>query len=142
MPLFPHAARRATLFILLLFSALSLAGCGGGSGSDNTATGPQTPNTGGPADPTPTTPPPEPEPEPQPVNLTWDAPYDRAEEYPGTVDLPQQLITLRDGIRLSATVTLPAEETASRRTAPSRWSPPSPAITSFWAPSAPPTLTW
>ena len=110
MPLFPHAARRATLFFLLLFSALSLAGCGGGSSSDNTAAGPQTPNTGGPADPTPTTPAPEPEPEPEPLNLTWDTPYDRAEEYPGTVDLPQRLITMRDGIRLSATVTLPADE--------------------------------
>ena len=65
---------------------------------------------GDPEAPAPTTPPapePEPDPQPEPVNLTWDAPYERPEEYPGTVDLPQQLITLRDGIRLSATVTLP-----------------------------------
>jgi putative CocE/NonD family hydrolase len=47
---------------------------------------------------------------PAALNLSWGEPYQREAEYPNTVDLPQQLITMRDGIRLAATVTLPADE--------------------------------
>ena len=112
MLLLRHAGQHLPLPVLFFLTLFALAGCGGG-GSDSAGPGPQTANAGDPEAPAPTTPPapePEPDPQPEPVNLTWDAPYERPEEYPGTVDLPQQLITLRDGIRLSATVTLPADE--------------------------------
>ena len=117
MLLLRHAGQDLPLPVLFFLTLFALAGCGGG-GSDSAGPGPQTANAGDPEAPAPTTPPapePEPDPQPEPVNLTWDAPYERPEEYPGTVDLPQQLITLRDGIRLSATVTLPVSDEAAVR---------------------------
>jgi putative CocE/NonD family hydrolase len=42
------------------------------------------------------------------VDARW-TPYDRAAEYPSSVSLPQQVITLRDGVRLVAAVRLPAD---------------------------------
>ena len=103
--MFPFSSRPACgVLAVLLCIALPLSGCGGGSApssnpatrsNNDTASG----NTGNdsqnediPA-----------------VNLTWGEPYQRATDYPGTVTLPQQLITMRDGIRLAATVTLPAD---------------------------------
>ena len=96
------------LLAALLCTSLSLTGCGGG-GDGSAATAPNSagsPNantgndTDGNADDDTAT----------PVNLSWGEPYQRDEEYPNTVNLPQQLITMRDGIRLAATVTLPADE--------------------------------
>ncbi|MBF1801120.1 CocE/NonD family hydrolase [Alloalcanivorax profundimaris] len=113
MLLIRPAHRRLPLFFLLASLLLALAACGGGGDSaSGGGTASETPNAGGNdggGGPAPQ-PEPEPEPEPEPVNLDWDTPYDRPEEYPNTVTLPQQLITLRDGIRLSASVTLPADE--------------------------------
>ena len=100
------------LLATLLCIALPLTGCGGGGGSaatvSNNSNTPEA-NAGndtngsngdgsGSAE------------DPAPRNLSWGEPYQRDEQYPNTVDLPQQLITMRDGIRLAATVTLPADE--------------------------------
>ena len=100
------------LLASLLCIALPLTGCGGGGGSaatvSNNSNTPEA-NAGndtngsngdgsGSAE------------DPAPRNLSWGEPYQRDEQYPNTVDLPQQLITMRDGIRLAATVTLPADE--------------------------------
>ena len=100
------------LLASLLCITLPLSGCGGGGGSaatvSNSSNNPEA-NAGndtndsagddgesaqGPAA----------------LNLSWGEPYQREAEYPNIVDLPQQLITMRDGIRLAATVTLPADE--------------------------------
>lgn len=89
--------------------ALLLTACGGGGGSS-----PATPSTASintPDTPTPNVGEPAPQPEtPKSVNLVWPEAYQRDADYPGTVTLPQQLITLRDGIRLAASITLPADE--------------------------------
>ena len=100
-----------TLIVILLGLALQLTACGGGSGSAPTvANASNTPNanTGGDSDDD--TDNDAGEDVSTPVNLSWNEPYQRDEEYPNTVNLPQQLITMRDGIRLAATVTLPADE--------------------------------
>lgn len=95
--------------------SLMLSACGGGgssstpapSGSDNTP------------EPIPNVSEPEPEtPAPREINLEWPQSYSRQSDYPGTVTLPQQLITMRDGIRLAATVTLPADENGNIIDAP------------------------
>ena len=96
------------LLATLLCIALPLTGCGGGGGSaatvSNNSNTPEA-NAGndtngsngdgsGSAE------------DPAPRNLSWGEPYQRDEQYPNTVDLPQQLITMRDGIRLAATLSL------------------------------------
>lgn len=95
------------LLVALLCTSLQLTGCGGGGGG-NTPTGSPatdgtpTGNTGNEdsdnGDNS------------AAVNLSWGEPYQREADYPATITLPQQLVTLRDGIRLAATVTLPADE--------------------------------
>ncbi|EKF74732.1 peptidase S15 [Alcanivorax hongdengensis A-11-3] len=86
--------------------SVTLAACGGGGGggatpTDNATTA--TPNAG----PDTETPAPA---QPKAANLDWGTAYDREEEYPNTVTLPQLLITMSDGTRLAASVTLPADE--------------------------------
>lgn len=99
-----HWPAACTLVLSLLLTA-----CGGGEGSAPVIANPSAPDSQAPA--TPNAPPPSPEPEsPKATSLVWPEAYQREADYPGTVNLPQQLITLRDGIRLAATVTLPADE--------------------------------
>jgi uncharacterized protein len=50
-------------------------------------------------------------------NLKWST-YERADEFPGTVAMPQEWITMRDGTRLSAKVTLPADAAGNAVTTP------------------------
>ena len=98
------------LLAILLCASLQLTGCGGGGGNSASPGTPSTPanddtptgNTGGDGDSND-------DDAGTPVNLRWGEAYQRAQEYPNTVNLPQQLITMRDGIRLAATVTLPAD---------------------------------
>ena len=100
-----------TLIVILLGLVLQLTACGGGSGSAPTvANAPNSPNANTGGDSGDDTDNDAGEEESTPVNLAWSEPYQRDEEYPNTVNLPQQLITMRDGIRLAATVTLPADE--------------------------------
>ena len=102
---YPHLRHGHWLIAALLCASLQLTGCGGGGGGSTPAAGNDTTPTGNTTtddNDTPT--------DPKSVNLDWQAPYTRAEDYPNTVNLPQQLITMRDGIRLAATVTLPADE--------------------------------
>ncbi|MGB2247041.1 MAG: CocE/NonD family hydrolase [Alcanivorax sediminis] len=104
-----HPVRYPSLSAGVLTLSLLMTACGGGGSSPTPVDDSQT-----------VSPPPAPnvsEPEPEPetptqktVNLTWPEAYQREDDYPGSVSLPQQLITLRDGIRLAATVTLPADE--------------------------------
>lgn len=105
------------LFTLLTALVLSLTACGGSSSSS-------TPATLAPPLPEPVEPQPEPEPEPEPptdpepVNLHWDDSYQRDVDYPATVTLPQQLITVRDGTRLAATLILPADADGNAASGP------------------------
>lgn len=104
------------LLALCFLATLSLAGCGGGGGGSATPSGNETahsaPNadTGSGTGTTGDT--------AQPVNLNWGEPYDRPEDYPNTVSLPEQLITMDDGVRLSATVTLPADADGNAASGP------------------------
>ena len=97
--------------------SLQLTACGGedSNRSSSTARAPAqdtpTDTPTGNAPPTPAAPSDE-------VNLTWPQAYQRDADYPGTANLPQQLITLRDGIRLAATVTLPADENGNPAVGP------------------------
>ncbi|MGB1467052.1 MAG: CocE/NonD family hydrolase, partial [Alcanivorax nanhaiticus] len=84
---------------------ISLAACGGDSSSSGTQTPDANTST---AIPNVSEPAPE-LPASEQANLIWPDAYQRAQDYPNTVTLPQKLITMRDGIRLAATVTLPAD---------------------------------
>ncbi|MZR62766.1 CocE/NonD family hydrolase [Alcanivorax sp. DP30] len=103
----PHSIRYCTVAATTLALSLMLSACGGGSSSaapsspGSSATSTATPNAGEPDAETEA---------PRAVNLEWPEAYQRDIDYPGTVTLPQQLITLRDGIRLAASITLPADE--------------------------------
>lgn len=72
--------------LLLLLCAAVLTACGGGSGSSGSSGG----DTGAPGS-----------------VAQWQA-YDREQDYPGMVSLPREFIEMRDGVRLSAHITLPA----------------------------------
>lgn len=97
----------ASMFAIVSVSILTLSACGGGSSSapsnqvssdvSNTSTPPVV------SDSPPSTSSNEP-------TLQWHTAYEREADYPNTVNLPQQLITMQDGTRLAATVTLPADE--------------------------------
>lgn len=94
------------LLAILLCASLQLTGCGGNSGSNSGTSSNSLASgdiTGGQAGN-------ENSNEDSVANLNWGKPYQRKADHPATVTLPQQLITMRDGIRLAATVTLPADE--------------------------------
>ena len=97
--------------------SLQLTACGGEDSNRSSSTA-RAPAQGTPTD-TPTgNAPPTPAAPSDEVNLTWPQAYQRDADYPGTANLPQQLITLRDGIRLAATVTLPADENGNPAVGP------------------------
>lgn len=106
--LLSHARRMRLLTAAPVALALILTACGGDSGSAPVTANPAPSASPEPATPNVSDPGPETE-TPRTVNLSWPEAYQREADYPTTVTLPQQLITMRDGIRLAASVTLPAD---------------------------------
>ena len=99
---------RHSRWLSMLALSLLLTACGGENSTSSRAPS----ATNDPQDtPAPNVGEPSPEsPSPKAVNLDWPEAYQREADYPGAITLPQQLITMRDGIRLAATVTLPADD--------------------------------
>ena len=116
--LMPHSIRYSALAATTFALSLMLSACGG-DGSSSAPVAPSSPAASSPNPATPNVGEPAPQPEtPRAANLVWPDAYQRDADYPGSVTLPQQLITMRDGIRLAASITLPADENGNIIDAP------------------------